>query len=791
MSRRAESMGSRRRFILGSLAAAGALTVGWSLLPPRQRLQTGQPLADNTRGHAFSGWVRIGSDDRVTVIMPKSEMGQGIHTGLAMILADELDADWSRVGIEASPVDPIYNNIAAAVDALPFHPDQRGVARSATEWLTSKLVREFGLMMTGGSSSTKDLWLPMREAGASARAMLVAAAAERWNTPADKLTVVAGEVRHPGGYTARFGDLAEDAARMPLPEKVALKHPDQFKIIGKGMPRLEAASKIDGTARFGIDVLPPGLLYASVVMCPTLGGRVASHDGAAAQALPGVRTVLAFPPGAAGGSGGVAVIADQPWQAMKAVQAVTVQWDAGPAAALSSEGLMNAFAAALDRDEGFTYYALGDFKAALAGAARTIEAEYRAPYLAHMAMEPINCTVQFKDGAATVWASTQVPDIARAAVATTLGIDEQRVDVQVQLLGGGFGRRLEVDFIEQAAQIARAAEGRPVQVIWSRAEDTQHDLYRPAAVARLQAGLDARGALVAWQQRSASQAIVPQLMQRYRGAGVMVMPLLAQGMALMGRASQPLGYLPGLGMGIDKTAAEGGFDQPYEFPAARVQHTVVESPMPVGLWRAVGHSHQAFFKEGFIDELAFAAGRDPVEYRAELLRQHPRHLKVLKRAAAMASWGQPLPPAADGAKKARGIALHQSFGAIVAQVAEVSVDAERRIRVHRVCCAIDCGTPVNPNLIAQQMESAVVFALSAALYGGVSIDKGQVQQSNFHDQPVLRMGECPVVQTEIILNREHPEGVGEPGVPPLAPAVANALFLLTGQRLRSLPLKLV
>jgi isoquinoline 1-oxidoreductase beta subunit len=378
-------------------------------------------------------------------------------------------------------------------------------------------------------------------------------------------------------------------------------------------------------------------------------------------------------------------------------------------------------------------------------------------------MEPQNCTVQFKDGKATVWAPTQVPGLARRAAALALGIEAEQVDVNVTLLGGGFGRRLDVDFVGQAAAIAKAAGGAPVQTFWTREQDTQHDFYRPAAVSRFTAGFDAQGAVVGWRNVSAGQAIVPQVLGRLFG-------------------------LPGAGP--DKTASEGAFDQPYEWPAARIGHQIVELPVPVGFWRSVGHSHQAFFKESFVDEAAHAAGQDPVAFRAALLKKHPRHLKVLQRAAELAGWGTPSAAAPDGTKTARGVALHQSFGSIVAQVAEVSLGPDKTVRVHRVACVIDCGTPVNPGLIRQQMDSAIVFGLSAALSGRIDIEKGRVQQSNFHDVPLLRIGECPVITTEIIASSAHPEGVGEPGTPPIAPAVANALFALTGQRLRSLPLKL-
>jgi len=752
----------RRTFLLGSAGAAGALVVGWSLLPPRQRLTTAQPLAVRAGQVALNGWVKIAADNTVTVVMSKSEMGQGIYTGLAMLLAEELDADWAQVRIEQSPIDKIYNNLAMLVDGLPFHPDDDGTIKRVAGWLTEKTMREIGVMATGGSSGTKDLWLPMREAGASARAMLIGAAAEQWKLPKAECRAEAGRVAHASGKSASFGELVAFAGTQALPESVQLKDPAGFKILGRPLPRIEAASKLDGTAVFGIDVLPPGLLYASVSMCPTLGGRLARFDGAAAVKLPGVKKVIAVD-AYNGGSGGVAVIADTPFHAMRALKEVSVEWDHGASAGVSSEDVYRRLAQTLDRESGFAYYSHGDVDAALKSAAKTVTAEYRAPYLAHAAMEPMNCTVQFKDGAATVWASTQVPGIARSAAAKVLGIEAQKVDVRVQLLGGGFGRRLEVDIVSQAAAIAREAGGAPVKTIWSREQDLAHDYYRPACVSRFKAGLDAAGNLTAWHNSSAGQAIVPQVLTRSFG-------------------------LPGAGP--DKTASEGAFDQPYEWANARIGHEIFDFPVPVGFWRSVGHSHQAFFKESFIDEVAHAAGKDPVAFRAALLARHPRHLRVLKRAAELSGWGQPLAPAADGAKRVRGIALHQSFGSVVAQVAEVSLSADKSIRVHRVVCVIDCGFPVNPNLIRQQMESGIVFGLSAALYQAIDIVKGQVQQSNYHDFQVLRMDACPVIETDIVPSTEHPEGVGEPGTPPIAPAVANALFALTGQRLRALPLKL-
>lgn len=753
---------TRRSWLLGTVAAAGALVVGWSLMPVRQRLTGSQPLPTGPGQNALNGWVKIGVDNSITVMSPKSEMGQGVHTGLAMLLAEELDADWAHVRVEHAPIDAIYNNLSALVDGLPFHPDDDSALKATAQWITAKLMREFGVMMTGGSSSIKDLWLPMREAGASARALLIESASRQWQLPATECTASLGRVTHPGGKSASFGELAQAAGQLPLPEAPKLKDPAQFTLIGAPRRRLEAAPKLDGSAVFGMDVLPPGMLYATVAMCPTLGGSVASFQGDAAAKLPGVHQVLKVD-AYNGSTGGVAVVADTPYHASQALTQVRIEWDHGPNATLNSAEVMVQLAQTLDRQDGWVYYDNGDVSAALASASKTVTADYQVPYLAHAPMEPMNCTVQFKDGTATVWASTQVPGLARAAAAKALGIASDKVTVQVQFLGGGFGRRLDVDFIGQAAAIAKEAGGAPVQTLWSREQDTTHDFYRPACASRFTAGLDAKGALIAWKNTSASQAIVPQVLKR-------------------------LFNLPSAGP--DKTAAEGAFDQPYEWPNARIAHDMVELGVPVGFWRSVGHSHQAFFKECFMDEVALAAGQDPVAFRAALLQRHPRHLKVLQQVAAMSGWGQPANRVPGALPRARGVALHQSFGSVVAQVAEVSVDADQKIRVHKVWCVIDCGFAINPNLIRQQLESAIVFGLSAALSGEITIQNGQVQQSNFHDYPMLRMDECPVIESHIMASTEPPEGVGEPGTPPIAPAVANAVFALTGKRLRALPLKL-
>lgn len=746
---------SRRKFLLTALGVTGALTVGWGVLPPRQRLDASNPLPVIEGEIALNGWIKIGRDGIVTVTMPRSEMGQGVHTALPMLVAEELEVPLSMVRILQAPIDRIFGNVAILPDGLPFHPDDHGPLQRTAHWLTVKAARELGIMVTGGSTSVKDAWEPMRQAGATARAMLVAAAAKEWGVAAIECRTDAGVVSHPNGKQAGYGALAAAAAGMQ-PGEVHLKPVSDFKLIGTPQPRRDSALKVNGSAVFGIDVRPPGLVYAAVRMTPTIGGSLQPLDPkgiASVQSMPGVLRVVDFS-SAAGGVAGVSVIARSFWQARQAVAALPVVWEVGAQAGLDSATIFKDLAQRLDGDAGHVYHSTGDAEVALAGAARTIRAEYRAPYLAHAAMEPINCTAQVRDGKVTLWASTQVPSLAVQAAAKVAGIDAAEVSLHVTYLGGGFGRRLEVDMVRQAVAIAMQADGAPVQVIWSREEDMTHDVYRPAALARFTAAIDAAGQVVGYDNRSVSGSVTQQVLQRTFG-------------------------IPGAGP--DKSTVEGEFDLPYEIANLRVSHLIAPSPVPLGYWRSVGHSHNAFFKESFIDELAHATGKDGVAFRRGLLARHPRHLAVLD--AAVAAAGTP------GAGRAHGVALHQSFGSIVAQVAEVSVEG-RAIRVHKVTCAVDCGIAVNPNIIAQQMESAVTFGLSAALMGEITISKGQVVQQNYGDYPVLRMEQAPLVETVIIKSTLLPQGIGEPGVPPIAPAVASAVFKLTGQRLRSLPLRL-
>jgi isoquinoline 1-oxidoreductase beta subunit len=751
---------SRRRFLLSATAVAGAMVVGWGALPARQRVRgkTPLPLSGSSGAVALNGWVAIAPDNTVTVAMARSEMGQGVHTALPMLLAEELDVPLSQVKLVQAPNDKIYGNVAALVDNLPFHPDDESRTKRLASWLVFKAGRELGINMTGHSSSIKDLWLPMRQAGATARALLIEAAAREWKVRPLECFTEAGVVRHPNGKHATYGSLVAAAAGM-TPGEVQLKSVGQFRLIGTAVPRRDSPSKADGSAVFGLDVRPEGLLYAAVKMAPVIGGAVASVDAPAVLKMPGVSRVVDFSSALAGKTGagaGVAVVAAHYWQAKQAAAALPVSWHEGVNGKLSSADVFKHFALQLDDEGGHLYYEVGevDDVAKAPGAVKVLKAEYRAPFLAHAAMEPLNCTAQVKDGKVRLWVSTQVPTLAIETAAKVAGVRAADVMLEVALLGGGFGRRLETDFIAQAVAVAKECSGAPVQLIWSREDDITHDVYRPAALARFAASLDAAGNIVAWDNKSVSGAIGHQFLKRTLG-------------------------LPGAGP--DVTTAEGEFDMQYEIPNQRIRHVTVDSAVPIGYFRSVGHSHNAFFKESFIDELAHAAGQSGAGFRRGLLNRHPRHLAVLN--AAVDKAGQP------PAGRAHGVALHQSFGTIVAQVAEVSV-VDKQIIVHRVVCAVDCGIAVNPAIISQQVESSVVFGLSAALSGEITIKDGKVEQTNFHQYEVLRMNQAPKVETVIMLSAEPPEGMGEPAVPPVAPAVANAVFALTGQRLRSLPLRL-
>ena len=756
--------GVRRRgfLVAGALGASGWL-VGCAPPSGLSRLGDAADFAGRAGEVALSAWLRIAPDGRVTVAVPRVEMGQGVHTALAMLVAEELDADWSRVEVEFAPVGRLYANTALLLNASPYEgEDERWRARS-----TRAVMQHAGLWLslqaTGGSASVRDAWEPMRAAGAAARALLVAAAARAWQLDPGSLRVERGVVRHaPSGRQAGFGELVQAAATLPQPEAVRLKSPANWTLIGHETPRLPVPGRLTGAVVYGTDVRLPGMLHAAILHCPVFGGRLQALDVAPALSRPGVRAAFDLDGRA------VVVVADTHWRAQQALRALAPRWEPGAHAGLSSAALREQMQARLDDpdpDAGVGFREDGDARAALAalggagappGAARRLAATYEVPFLAHAALEPVNCTAQVDAQGVTLWCPTQVPILARLAAARTARVWPEQVKLHVTAVGGGFGRRLETDMVTQAVAIAMRTGGAPVQLLWSREEDLRHDVYRPAAMSRFEAALDAQGRPTAWVNRVAAPLVTESFSDR-----------------LMGLPTPPL---------PDKFQIEGAFDLPYAIPHVSVRQLRIKTPVPVGYWRSVGHSYNAFFTECFADELAQAAGQDPVQWRRQLLAARPRHLAVLELAAARAQWGAALP-----AGRARGIALHASFGSICAQVAEVSVQ-DGALRVHRVVCALDCGVAVHPDGVRAQMEGAVAFGLGAALRGQITVRDGQVEQGNFPAYDVLRLHEMPVVETHLVPSSQPPGGVGEVGVPPIAPAVFNALAALTGRRIRRLPL---
>ena len=714
---------SRREFLASGATAGAGLVIAF-YLPGSAALAAAPagPLAPNA-------WLSIGTDGVTTLVLDKSEMGQGTHTGLAMILAEELEVDWASVKLA-----PVPENPAA--------------------WHRR--------MSTGGSTAVRGSWAALRKAGAQGREMLIRAAAGTWGVDPGTCRAERGAVVH-GASRRRlpYGQLVEKAAALPVPADPPLKDPADFRLLGTRVRRLDTPVKVNGSAQFGIDVKVPGMLVASVLRSPVFGGKVKRVDAAKAKAMPGVRHVVELPgntePAKAGGpqqtrtESAVAVVADGYWQAVQGREALQVEWDEGPNASLSSAGISATFAR-LAEQPGVVAKKAGDAAAALAAAARKIEAVYEVPYLHHATMEPMNATAHVRADGCDVWAPTQAQTLAQQVAADITGLPKEKVRIHTTFLGGGFGRRLEADFIAEAVRLSKET-GAPVKVIWSREDDIQHGFYRPATYNRFAAGLDGTGRPVVWTHRIVAPSIL----------------------------------LPKFGPlqdGIDRTLVAGAADLPYAIPNLLVEQTVADVPVPLGFWRSVGSSQNAFVTECFFDEVAAAAGKDPYELRRELLKDHPRHLAALDLAAEKAGWGKPL-----GGGRSRGIAVAESFGAFVAQVAEVSAAADGAVRVHRVVCAVDCGPTTNIGQIEAQMEGGIVYALTAALYGEISIEGGRVKQSNFHDHPMLRINEMPAVETYVVPSTGSQGGIGEPSVPLTAPAVCNAIFAATGKRVRKLPIQ--
>ncbi|KQP30528.1 twin-arginine translocation pathway signal protein [Methylobacterium sp. Leaf104] len=717
---------SRRAFLGGATVAAGALVIGFTLDPAK--------FAQAAAGPDLSGlppmpnaFVRIAADDTVTVVIKHLDMGQGNTTGLATILADELDADWATIRTTFAPADAtLYNNFA-------FGPVQG----------------------TGGSTAIANSWVQLRKAGAAARAMLVAAAAERWKVPASEITVESGTVRHAASSRqARFGELAEAAAAQPVPKEPRLKEASAFTLIGKKVPRVDSAAKTDGTAIYSLDIRRPGQLTAVVAHSPRFGGTVKSVDDKAARAVAGVVDVVTIPTG-------VAVLAKDTWSAMKGRDALKVTWDDSAAETRSSDAILADHRKRLETP-GLVASKKGDAANAIAGSAKVLEAEFTFPYLAHAAMEPLNATIEkASDGTYDVFAGCQLQTIEQAVVAANLGVTTDKVRLHTQWAGGSFGRRAtpSADYFAETASIVRATGGKaPIHLVWTREDDMAGGFYRPMVVHRLRAGLDAKGGITGWEHRTIGKSI------------------------MIGTAFETMIVKEG----IDATTVEGASDTPYALPAYRFEVHNAREGVPVLWWRSVGHTHTAQAMEVFIDELAHAAGADPVAYRLGLLGGAPRLSATLKLAAEKAGWD---PKKAADKNRGLGVAAHESFGSYVAMVADVTAE-DAKVKVNRIVAAVDVGVAVNPDVIRAQVEGAVGFALSSVLRNKITLKDGVVQEKNFDAYEPTRMSEMPVVEVHIVPSTAAPTGIGEPGVPVIAPAISNAIFAATGQRLRSLPLDL-
>jgi isoquinoline 1-oxidoreductase subunit beta len=705
---------NRRSFLKTGASGAAGLLIGFyfhgdlETLAAEHGEEGGAPIVLNA-------WIHVGTDDLVTILIDKSEMGQSILTGLAMIAADELDCDWAKVRTEFAPADKVYSN------------------------------PRFGVQGTGGSSGTPTSWNPLRKASATARAMLLEAASQKWGVDASQCTAENSTILHaPTKRRLTYGSLAEAAAKLPVPQDVQLKTPAQYNLIGKPLKRLDTPNKVNGSAQYGIDVRLPGMLYAVIARCQVFGGKVAKFDAAKAKAIPGVNDVVQI-------SSGVAVIADNTWTAMEGRRALEVQWDEGPNAELTSASISKLLADAAGRP-GPIARKEGNVDEGLAGAATKFVVDYEVPFLAHATMEPMNCTADVRADRCDVWAPTQAQTSSQATAAKITGLDIKSVFVHTTFLGGGFGRRFEADFIGEAVEVSKAM-GAPVKVTWSREDDMQHDYYRMVSHARCTAGLDADGWPVVWSSRVSS----PSLLARFA-------PLKDN---------------------FDHRSVESLDSVPYAIPNILVDYQLVNTAIPIGFWRSVGASQNGFFLESFIDEIATAGKKDPYELRRRLLAKSPRHLAVLETAAENAGWGQPLP-----AGRFRGIALVSAYDGYVAQVIEISVNRkERTLKVHRMVCALDCGRIVNPSSIDAQARSSIVYGLTAALYSSITIDGGRVQQHNFNDYKMLRFDEMPDVEVHIIPSDLAPTGAGEFVLPPVAPALCNAIFAATGRRVRRLPVR--
>jgi isoquinoline 1-oxidoreductase beta subunit len=701
-----------------SLLQAGAAAGGGLMLSLRLPFANRDAEAADADGFTPNAFIRIGRDGQLVLTMPYVEMGQGTYTAIPILIAEELEVDLPQVRLEhAPPNEKLYGNPLLG-----------------------------GIQATGNSNAIRAAWQPLRQAGATARTMLVSAAAKRWNVDPASCRAQSGEVLHaPTGRSIKYGDLAANAAGMPVPESVVLKRPENFRLIGTPAKRLDAPSKVNGTAVYGIDARPPGVKIATLAQSPVFGGRLKSVDDTAAKAVKGVRQIVQL-------DDAVAVVADHMGAAKKGLAALVIEWDDGPHARLNTQEIAGELEKAT-LNPGAVAQHIGNSDDAMAGAVTKVEAAYQVPFLAHATMEPMNCTVHLRKDGCEVWVGSQAVARAQAAAAKTAGLPLDKVVVHNHLIGGGFGRRLEVDGVIRAVQIAQHVDA-PVKVVWTREEDIQHDMYRPYFFDRISAGLDGKGMPVAWNHRFA-------------------------GSSIMARWAPPF-----FNNGLDPDTTEGAIDLVYALPNMHVEYLRVEPPgIPTAFWRSVGPSHNVFVTESFIDELAAAAKQDAVAYRRALLDKSPRAKAVLDLAAEKAGWGQPLPKGVG-----RGVSLQFAFATYMAQVAEVEVSKDGAIRVRRVVCAVDCGTVVNPDTVQAQIQSAIIFGVTAALYGEITLKGGRVEQTNFDTYQVLRMNEAPAIEVHIVQSLDPPGGMGEAGTSAIVPAVTNAIFAAMGKRLRKLPI---
>ena len=722
---------TRRKLMVGAALAGGGVLLGYAMAP-FSTLDRARKLAAGD-GALLVTWVKITPDNRVTVIVPHSEMGQGVHTAMPMMLAEELDADWTLVSMEQAPADMAFVNGPLAKGYLSGDASIPKFLSGLTDFGGRKIAEFMNMQMTGGSTAVRFTGVVgMRRAGAAARWMLVQAAADEWKVAADEITTKDSRLMHAAsGRSASYGDMASKAVDYDPPANLPLKDSNAYTIVGTPKQRFDIPAKVNGSAVYGVDVRLPNMMFAAIKACPVFGGKLKSFDAKAVSAMRGVKSVHRV------GENSVAVIADNFWRAQQALLALPVEWDGGANAAHSSASILAGMQAALEKGEFESDHDFGDAEAAAKSAARVVEATYHVPNLAHATMEPMNCTAHFSGGRLEIWGGFQDGLGARVHAAKVADLPLENVTLHHTAMGGGFGRRgSTLNYMEQAILLAKQVN-HPVNVIWSREEDMPQDYYRNASVANMRAALDATGRPVSWQQDY-----------------------------------------------TEKRDPEDATWIPYAIADRRARAVSGTDPIPFGPWRSVAHTQHGFFIESFMDELAHAAGRDPFEYRRDLLGDAPDQKLVLEAAAQMSGWGTPLPLG-----RARGIALRQSFGTIVAQVAEVSVNSEGQVRVHKVWCAVDPGEVINPDTFVAQMESGIIYGLTAALYGEISIDKGRVVEQNFPDYEMLRMADAPVIEVKMMPSGRPTGGAGEPGTPPISAAVSNAIFSLTRQRIRSLPLR--